>query len=39
LSNYKSISADASGQRIWSVAENYRFEPALLEVFVFVGNF
>ncbi|GAU21922.1 hypothetical protein TSUD_110620, partial [Trifolium subterraneum] len=31
LSNYKSISADAPGQRIWSVAENYRFEPALLE--------
>lgn len=31
LSNYKSISADAPGQIIWSVAENYRFEPALVE--------
>ncbi|CAK8536017.1 unnamed protein product [Lathyrus sativus] len=31
LSTYKSISADAPGQIIWSVAENYRFEPALVE--------
>ncbi|KAI5427606.1 hypothetical protein KIW84_032856 [Lathyrus oleraceus] len=31
LSTYKSISADAPGQIIWSVAENYRFEPALIE--------
>ncbi|XP_061367306.1 dehydrogenase FPY6 isoform X4 [Gastrolobium bilobum] len=31
LSNYNFISADAPGQLIWSVAENYRFEPALLE--------
>ncbi|KAK7272022.1 hypothetical protein RJT34_28360 [Clitoria ternatea] len=31
LSSYKSISADAPGQLIWSVAENYRFEPALVE--------
>jgi len=34
LSRYKSISADAPGQLIWSVAENYRFESGLLEVFV-----
>lgn len=33
LSNYKSISADAPGQLIWSVAENYRFETAIVEVF------
>lgn len=31
LSSYKSISADAPGQLIWSVAENYRFEPGLVE--------
>ncbi|XP_027342582.1 uncharacterized protein LOC113855231 isoform X2 [Abrus precatorius] len=31
LSQYKSISADAPGQLIWSVAENYRFEPGLVE--------
>ncbi|KAL1325325.1 hypothetical protein AAHE18_13G153400 [Arachis hypogaea] len=31
LHNYKSISADAPRQVIWSVAENYRFEPALVE--------
>ncbi|KAL5082603.1 hypothetical protein RYX36_011024, partial [Vicia faba] len=31
LSAYKSISADAPDQIIWSVAENYRFEPALVE--------
>ncbi|CAL0332471.1 unnamed protein product [Lupinus luteus] len=31
LYNYRSISADAPGQLIWSVAENYRFEPALVE--------
>ncbi|KAG4972425.1 hypothetical protein JHK85_038846 [Glycine max] len=31
LSSYKSISSDAPGQLIWSVAENYRFEPGLVE--------
>ncbi|XP_019448287.1 PREDICTED: uncharacterized protein LOC109351303 [Lupinus angustifolius] len=31
LYNYRSISADAPGQLIWSVAENYRFEPAIVE--------
>ncbi|XP_027926448.1 uncharacterized protein LOC114183576 isoform X1 [Vigna unguiculata] len=31
LSSYKSISADAPGRSIWSVAENYRFESGLLE--------
>ncbi|XP_057452708.1 uncharacterized protein LOC130744551 [Lotus japonicus] len=31
LSNYKSICADAPRQLVWSVAENYRFEPALVE--------
>ncbi|KAK7261578.1 hypothetical protein RIF29_27892 [Crotalaria pallida] len=31
LYNYRSISADAPGQLIWSVAENYRFEPGLVE--------
>ncbi|KAL2590681.1 hypothetical protein AAZV13_13G301900 [Glycine max] len=29
--SYKSISSDAPGQLIWSVAENYRFEPGLVE--------
>ncbi|QHO29786.1 Oxidoreductase family, NAD-binding rossmann fold protein [Arachis hypogaea] len=31
LQNYKSVFADALGQAIWSVAKNYRFEPALVE--------
>lgn len=31
LSSYKTICPD--GQLIWSVAENYRFEPGLVEVF------
>ncbi|RDX95601.1 hypothetical protein CR513_21848 [Mucuna pruriens] len=31
LSSYKSISADAPNPLIWSVAENYRFEPGLVE--------
>ncbi|KAL9322942.1 hypothetical protein ACSQ67_010995 [Phaseolus vulgaris] len=31
LSSYRSISADAPSQLIWSVAENYRFESGLLE--------
>jgi len=34
LSGYKSLSADAPGQLIWSVAENFRFETGLIEVFV-----
>ncbi|KAG5250049.1 dTDP-3,4-didehydro-2,6-dideoxy-alpha-D-glucose reductase [Salix suchowensis] len=31
LSSYKSICANSPGYPIWAVAENYRFEPALLE--------
>uniref|UniRef100_A0A0A0KZ78 Gfo/Idh/MocA-like oxidoreductase N-terminal domain-containing protein n=1 Tax=Cucumis sativus TaxID=3659 RepID=A0A0A0KZ78_CUCSA len=31
LSNYKSLSANFSRQRLWAVAENYRFEPAFVE--------
>ncbi|XLS70374.1 hypothetical protein HN51_027239, partial [Arachis hypogaea] len=31
LHNYKSISVDAPEQASWSVAENDRFEPALVE--------
>jgi hypothetical protein len=36
LSSYKSICANLSDQPIWAVAENYRFEPAFVEVFVSV---
>lgn len=36
LSSYKSICANLPGQPIWAVAENYRFEPAFLEVLVSV---
>ncbi|CAK7339263.1 unnamed protein product [Dovyalis caffra] len=31
LSSYKSICANSPGYPIWAVAENYRFEPALVE--------
>jgi hypothetical protein len=34
LSSYKSICANSPGYPIWAVAENYRFEPALVEVIV-----
>lgn len=35
LSRYNSICPDPPGQPIWAVAENYRFEPAFVEVFVY----
>ncbi|KAJ8759607.1 hypothetical protein K2173_008788 [Erythroxylum novogranatense] len=31
LLSYKSIAADVPGKPIWAIAENYRFEPGLLE--------
>lgn len=34
LSNYNSISANFLSKPLWAVAENYRFEPAFVEVFV-----
>lgn len=38
ISCYNSICANSPGQPIWAVAENYRFEPAFVEVIV-LGNF
>ncbi|KAK9274147.1 hypothetical protein L1049_018961 [Liquidambar formosana] len=35
LSCYNSICTNLSGQPIWAVAENYRFEPVFVEVLVF----
>lgn len=35
LSCYNSICAKVPGQPIWAVAENYRFEPAFVEVYIF----
>lgn len=34
LSCYNSICAKVPGQPIWAVAENYRFEPAFVEVYI-----
>uniref|UniRef100_A0A1J3JN23 Glucose--fructose oxidoreductase n=1 Tax=Noccaea caerulescens TaxID=107243 RepID=A0A1J3JN23_NOCCA len=32
MSSYKNISADSPSRPIWAVAENYRFEPAFVEL-------
>lgn len=32
LASYGPISANSPCQRIWALAENYRFEPAFVEV-------
>lgn len=32
MSSYKNISANSPSRPIWAVAENYRFEPAFVEV-------
>uniref|UniRef100_A0A2P2JH01 Gfo/Idh/MocA-like oxidoreductase N-terminal domain-containing protein n=1 Tax=Rhizophora mucronata TaxID=61149 RepID=A0A2P2JH01_RHIMU len=37
LLSYKSICANIPGQPIWAVAENYRFEPGLLECKKIIG--
>lgn len=34
LACYNSIYANVPGQPIWAVAENYRFEPAFVEVHI-----
>lgn len=34
LACYNSINTEVAGQPIWAVAENYRFEPAFVEVYV-----
>jgi len=34
MSSYRNISADSPCRPIWAVAENYRFEPAFVEVTV-----
>lgn len=34
LGSYNSINTEVAGQPIWAVAENYRFEPAFVEVYV-----
>jgi len=34
LARYNAICANLSDQPIWAVAENYRFEPAFVEVLV-----
>lgn len=32
MTSYKNISSDSPCRPIWAVAENYRFEPAFVEV-------
>lgn len=39
LACYNSINTEVAGQPIWAVAENYRFEPAFVEVYVPVTFF
>lgn len=34
LSSYNSLSTTLPSPPIWAIAENYRFEPAFLEVFL-----
>lgn len=34
LSQYNSVFAESSKRPIWAVAENYRFEPVFLEVWL-----
>lgn len=37
LAHYSSLSATLTHQPIWAVAENYRFEPAIIEVLLMVS--
>ncbi|KFK39395.1 hypothetical protein AALP_AA3G239500 [Arabis alpina] len=38
MSSYKNISADSTRCPIWAVAENYRFEPAFVELKKLIGE-